>query len=149
MRKNKKTVVKKIKHKIRQIKMDTFNPNKRSISTYEQFLKDREKAEKAKHIEKGEADIVKKSMDGEKDGTKGYAVLDESESLPLDIELVSNAIQVILKNPISPAVKMKLQSIADLTGTSILLPEDYKNIVIFFAEQDSPAGILADVKKLL
>jgi hypothetical protein len=58
--------------------MDTFNPSKRQVSTYEKFLKDREKAEKAKHIEKGEADIVKKSMDGEVEGKKGYEVLDEA-----------------------------------------------------------------------
>ena len=57
--------------------MDTFNVSKRCISTYEQFLKNRKKAEDAEHDEKGESDIVKKSMSGEVDGKKGYAVLDE------------------------------------------------------------------------
>ena len=57
--------------------MNTFDVSKRCISTYEQFLKDREKAEKAKHDEKGEADLVKKSMSGEVEGKKGYATLDE------------------------------------------------------------------------
>ena len=57
--------------------MDTFNVSKRCISTYEQFLKDRKKAQDAKHDEKGESDIVKKSMSGEIAGKKGYEVLDE------------------------------------------------------------------------
>lgn len=56
--------------------MNTFNVSKRCIWTYEQFLKDKNKAEKADHDEKGEADIVKKSMDGEVDGKKGYATLE-------------------------------------------------------------------------
>jgi hypothetical protein len=41
-------------------------------------LKDKNKAEKADHDEKGEADIVKKAMDGEVEGKKGYATLSES-----------------------------------------------------------------------
>lgn len=57
--------------------MDTFNVSKRCISTFEQFLKDRKKAEDAKHDEKGESDIVKKSMSGEKEGKKGYATMSE------------------------------------------------------------------------
>jgi hypothetical protein len=60
--------------------MDSYDVKKRCISTYEQFLKDGEKAENAKHSEKGEADIVKKSMSGEVEGPKGYATLDENET---------------------------------------------------------------------
>lgn len=52
---------------------------KRQVLTYDQFLKTGEKAENAKGIEKGEADLVKKAMSGEKEGKKGIAVLDESE----------------------------------------------------------------------
>lgn len=63
--------------------MNTFNVSKRCILSYEEFLKDRKKAEDAKHTEKGEADIVKKSMDGEKEGKKGYATLSESEEIEL------------------------------------------------------------------
>lgn len=58
--------------------MNTFDVSKRSILTYEQFLKDRKKAEDAKHDEKGEADIVKKAMSGEVEGKKGFATMDES-----------------------------------------------------------------------
>ena len=58
--------------------MNTFDVSKRKVSTYEQFLKDRKKAEDAKHSEKGENDIVKKSMSGEKKGDKGIETLDES-----------------------------------------------------------------------
>jgi hypothetical protein len=60
--------------------MNTFDVSKRNISTYEQFLKDREKAEDAEHEEKGEHPLVKKAMSGEVDGKKGYAVLDENLS---------------------------------------------------------------------
>jgi hypothetical protein len=59
--------------------MNTFNVSKRSILSYEQFLKNKNKAEKADHDEKGEADIVKKAMDGEVEGKKGYATLSEAQ----------------------------------------------------------------------
>ena len=59
--------------------MNTFNVSKRCILSFEQFLKDGKKAQNADHDEKGEADIVKKAMDGEKEGKKGYATLDESK----------------------------------------------------------------------
>lgn len=58
--------------------MNLFDTKNRNILKYSDFLKTRKKAEDAKHTEKGEADIVKNSMDGEVDGPKGYAVLDES-----------------------------------------------------------------------
>jgi len=58
--------------------MNTFDVNKRQILSYEQFLKDRKKAEDAKHDEKGEHALVKKSMDGKVEGKKGYATLSES-----------------------------------------------------------------------
>lgn len=57
--------------------MNTFNVSKRCIWSYEEFLKDKKKASDAKHIEKGEADIVKDAMDGEKEGKKGIATLSE------------------------------------------------------------------------
>lgn len=60
--------------------MNTFDVKKRSIFSYEEFLKDSKKAEDAKHTEKGENDIVKKSMAGEVEGKKGYATLAESLS---------------------------------------------------------------------
>ena len=59
--------------------MNTFDVNKRNISTYEQFLKDREKAEEADHDEKGEHPIVKKAMSGEVDGKKGWDTLGEGK----------------------------------------------------------------------
>ena len=59
--------------------MNTFDVSKRKVSTYEQFLKDRKKAEDAKHDEKGENEIVKKSMSGEKKGDKGIETLDENK----------------------------------------------------------------------
>jgi hypothetical protein len=58
--------------------MNTFDVSKRQVSTFEQFLKDRKKAEDAEHDEKGEHDIVKKSMSGEKEGKKGIATLSEA-----------------------------------------------------------------------
>jgi hypothetical protein len=61
--------------------MNTFDVSKRTVSTYEQFLKDRKKAEDAKHSEKGENDIVKKSMSGDKKGDKGIETLEESQGM--------------------------------------------------------------------
>lgn len=52
--------------------MDIFNVNKRTVLSFEDFLKDGKKSEDAKHVETGEADIVKKSMSDEVDGPKGY-----------------------------------------------------------------------------
>lgn len=57
--------------------MNTFDVAKRTVFTYEQFLKERKKSEDAKHIEKGENDIVKKSMSGEKKGDKGFETLEQ------------------------------------------------------------------------
>lgn len=104
--------------------MDTFNVSKRSISTYEQFLKDRKKAEDAEHDEKGESDIVKKSMSGEIEGKKGYAVLDEAlnemygqllnkqvldDYLKLEYEIDQNDIITQTYNDIKDAITKVLQ----------------------------------------
>jgi hypothetical protein len=65
--------------------MNTFDVKKRCILSFDDFLKDRKKAEDADHSEKGENDIVKKSMAGEKEGAKGYATLGESELFEGDL----------------------------------------------------------------
>jgi hypothetical protein len=64
--------------------MNTFEPKKRCILSYSEFLKQAEQAEKAKHDEKGEHDLVKKAMDGDKKGDKGIATLEESRQTDID-----------------------------------------------------------------
>ena len=72
-----------------------LDPKKRKVSTFDQFQKDAEKSEKAKHVEKGEHEIVDKSMSGDVKGEKGVATLDES----LMNESFISAIQEILTDP--------------------------------------------------
>ncbi len=60
--------------------MDTFNIHKRNVLKFDAFSNQAEKAEKAKHIEKGEADITKKAMPGEADPKKGTDVLDKRKT---------------------------------------------------------------------
>lgn len=59
--------------------MNDSNVKKRNILSLEEFFKDSEKSEKAKHAEKGEHEIVKKAMSGEKKGEAGYSTLEEAE----------------------------------------------------------------------
>ncbi len=60
--------------------MNTFDIHKRNVLKFDAFSNQAEKAEKAKHIEKGEADITKKSMPGEADPKKGTDVLDKRKT---------------------------------------------------------------------
>ena len=134
--------------------MNTFNVNKRCILSYEEFLKDRKKAEDAKHSEKGEAPIVKDAMSGEKEGKKGFSTLAESEfyelyekkfsakrretladkgfalpdgSFPIEsVQDLKNAIKAHGRAKNVSQAKAHIKKRAKALGQSALIPKDWK-----------------------
>ena len=61
--------------------MNTFNPKKRKVLKYKEFLTTGAKSEKAKHKEKGEHELTKKAMSGEKKGPNGWDIIDDPEKI--------------------------------------------------------------------
>lgn len=71
------------KNKIEE--MNTFDVQKRNLLTFDQFCKTQELSSDADNIEKGEADLVKKAMSGDKTGDKGVATLDDPKKIKVGV----------------------------------------------------------------
>jgi len=79
--------------------MNTFNPKKRKVLKYKEFLTTGAKSEKAKHKEKGEHELTKKAMSGDKKGDNGIATLDEAKEMRvvLDATEFANVLKALVR----------------------------------------------------